>query len=403
MLRHSDQVGKIGKPVDFENAYKEQIPPEMGEPVSLENSCREQTSVDEPTTSHKSNQNLTRILDFPKTHSIDSLTPYQNNQNIWIKARVTSKTLWKNSKGFNIVLKDKSGEIRTTIFSEQFNKYNDLIKVDGVYLISKYRLQLAKPQFNKTNHNYEILFNDWTIVKSCLDDGEIPRLSLDLVPISDVKYLEKARVINVIGVCRNVGELKTVGSNTKLRVITLIDSSGFINLDLWGEVALNFSIDGDDHPVLLARESRINEFLGGKSIGMNINDNLQKNPDIPEAHKLREWFLNGGADNVTNNVSARTCGAAWTDLVTFQDVYNRGLGSGNNPDYFQCKAVVRTIKPSILYKACPQMECNLKVVDDGNGQYRCQRCNAAYPSFKYRMLIKVCIYDTFICFNNSKI
>lgn len=341
MLKRSDQVDKIGKPVDFENACKEQIPPEMGEPVSLENSCKEQTSVDEPSTSHKSNNNLTRILHFPKTHSIDSLTPYQNNQNIWIKARVTSKNLWKNSKGFNIALKDESGEIRATIFSNQFNKFNDLIKVDGVYLISKYKLQSANTKFYKTKHNYEILFNDFTIVKSCLDDGEIPRLSLDLVPISNVKNLEKSRVINVIGVCKNVGQLKTVGSNTKLRVITLIDSSGFINLDLWGDVALNFSIDADDHPVLLARESRINEFLGGKSLGMNKIDNLQKNPDISEAHKLREWFLNGGADNVTNNVSARTCGAAWTDLITFQDVYNRGLGSGNNPDYFQCKAVVR--------------------------------------------------------------
>lgn len=392
MLSRSGQVGKIGEPVSFENACMEQI--------SSVNAVMEKVlPIVEPTSSHKSCNNLTRegILSSNETHSIASLTPYQNNEKNWIKARVISKSLWNSGKGFNIVLKDESGEIRATIFSPQFKKFYKLIEAGSVYLIWKYKLQFANKNFNKLNHAYEITFNESTIVQFCKDDGKIPHLSVELVPISNVRNLEKETVIDVIGVCKNVEELKTVKNNYKLRILTLIDSSGFINLELWEDMAVNCSINSDDHPVLLARELRIIEYRGGKSLRMSKN-NLKINPDIPEAYKLHEWFLNGGADNVTNNVSAWIGPAARTDLITFQDVYDRGLGFGNKPDYFQCKAVVRNINPNILYKACPQNECHKKVVDESNGLYRCESCKAAYPNFKYRLLIKVCNYNTCVYF-----
>jgi len=46
-----------------------------------------------------------------------------------------------------------------------------------------------------------------------------------------------------------------------------------------------------------------------------------------------------------------------------------------------------------LYKACPGDECNKKVVDQGNGRHRCERCNKEYDSFKWRIMLMVTISD----------
>jgi len=78
--------------------------------------------------------------------------------------------------------------------------------------------------------------------------------------------------------------------------------------------------------------------------------------------------------------------------MTLKDARARNLGSGDKPDYFQCKAVVHIVKQeNAFYRACPQSDCNKKVVDEGNDQFRCEKCNALFPNFKYRLLINVCI------------
>jgi len=162
-------------------------------------------------------------------------------------------------------------------------------------------------------------------------------------------------------------------------------------LTLWGDDAVNF--DGHVQPVILVKGTRINEFNGGKSLSLGGGSVMKINPDIPEAHKLRGWFDNGGGDNVANMVSARTGGGNFsTDWMTLRDARARNLGSGDKPDYFQCKAVVHIVKQeNAFYRACPQSDCNKKVVDEGNDQYRCEKCNALFPNFKYRLLINVSI------------
>lgn len=77
-----------------------------------------------------------------------------------------------------------------------------------------------------------------------------------------------------------------------------------------------------------------------------------------------------------------------TDWRTFHEA--RNLGTGDKADYFQTKAVVHLVKSNnAYYKACPQPECNKKVIDENNGHYRCERCNSVFPNFKYRLLVNV--------------
>ncbi|EDV49955.1 replication protein A 70 kDa DNA-binding subunit [Drosophila erecta] len=392
---------KIGEPVTYENAAKQDLAPKAAAPSNSKPVAKK-----EPGHNNNNNVVMNSSINSGMTHPISSLSPYQNK---WvIKARVTSKSgirTWSNARGegklFSMDLMDESGEIRATAFKEQCDKFFDLIQVDSVYYISKCQLKPANKQYSSLNNAYEMTFSGETVVQLCddTDDDPIPEIKYNLIPISDVSGMENKAAVDTIGICKEVGELqsfvaRTTNKEFKKREITLVDmSNSAISLTLWGDEAVNF--DGHVQPVILVKGSRINEFNGGKSLSLGGGSIMKINPDIPEAHKLRGWFDNGGGDNVANMVSARTGGGNFsTEWMTLKDARARNLGSGDKPDYFQCKAVVHIVKQeNAFYRACPQSDCNKKVVDEGNDQFRCEKCNALFPNFKYRLLINMSIGD----------
>uniref|UniRef100_A0A182JRW5 Replication protein A subunit n=1 Tax=Anopheles christyi TaxID=43041 RepID=A0A182JRW5_9DIPT len=340
------------------------------------------------------------------THPISSLSPYQNK---WvIKARVMSKSgirTWSNAKGegklFSMDVMDESGEIRITAFKEQCDRYYDMIEVDKVYFISKCQLKPANKQYTSLKNDYEMTMTNDTIVQECKDvDGSMPEIQYNLVPISQIGNMEPNAMVDVVGMCKDVSDLvqftaKTSGRELRKREITLVDSSNAsVQLTLWGDDAQNFPTS--THPVVLLKGARVSEFGGGKSLGLIGGSVMKLNPDLEMAHKVRGWFENGGSEAAVSSVSARTGGAAGvsTEWLSFQEAKDKNLGGGDKPDYFQVKAMIHTIKSAnAVYKACPQADCNKKVIDQENGQFRCEKCNAEFPNFKYRLLVNMLIGD----------
>lgn len=347
------------------------------------------------------NLNDSMSLSTSVTHPICSLTPYQNK---WvIKARVMHKAnvrTWKNDRGegklFSFELADQSGEIRATAFKEQVDKFYDMLEVDKVYFVSKCTLKAADKRFNSTKNDYELTLNNETIIQECFDDVDVPTTNYNFVPISQITNMESNSMIDVIGVCTNAGDIfqftaRSSGRELKKREVTLADpSKASVTLTLWGDDAENF--DATYQPVLAIKACRVTEFGGGKTVSLVSNSQMKINPDIPEGHRIRGWFDNGGSEEIDVNVSMRTGGASGlkTEWVTFHEAKVKNLGMGDNPDYFQTKAIVHLVRVSnCVYKACPQAECNKKVVDQDDGTYRCEKCNTAYANFKYRYLVSV--------------
>lgn len=59
-------------------------------------------------------------------------------------------------------------------------------------------------------------------------------------------------------------------------------------------------------------------------------------------------------------------------------------------DYYSCIAtVVYLRKENCLYQACPNQDCNKKVIDQHNGMFRCEKCDKEFPNFKYRLILSV--------------
>ncbi|XP_058813344.1 replication protein A 70 kDa DNA-binding subunit [Topomyia yanbarensis] len=339
------------------------------------------------------------------THPINSLSPYQNK---WvIKARVMSKSAirtWSNAKGegklFSMDIMDESGEIRVTAFKEQCDKFFDMIEVDKVYYITKCQLKPANKQYSTLKNDYEMTMTNDTIIQECKEVSSLPEIQYTFVPISQIANMEPNAMIDVIGVCKEVSDVvqftaKSSGRELKKREITMVDSShAAVQLTLWGDDAQSFP--SATNPVVLVKGARVTEFGGGKSLGLVGGSVMKLNPDIEAAHKVRGWYDNGGSHEAISSVSTRTgAGAGYvTEWITFHEAKERNLGNGDKPDYFQVKALIHNIKSgNAVYKACPQPECNKKVVDQENGQYRCEKCNADFPNFKYRLLVNMLIGD----------
>lgn len=344
------------------------------------------------------------VLDGRHSQPISSLTPYQNK---WvIKARVTSKSTirtWSNQKGegklFSMDLMDESGEIRCTGFREAVDKFYEMIEVDKVYYITKCLLKPANKQFTKIKNDYEMTMGNDTAIQECVDVSDIPAVQYEFVPIKNIQELESNVLIDVIGVCKESGDIQTFNARTtgrelKKRELTVVDqTNASVTLTLWGVDAENFNATYQQ-PVVLLKNARVSEFNGGKTITMGNGSTFKINPDIVEGHKLRGWFDNGGGENVSISVSARTGGGNFTsEWLTFQEAKAKGLGEGDRPDYFQLRGLIHLIRGNnAVYKACPQAECSKKVVDQENGQYRCEKCNCEYPNFKYRLMLSVSVY-----------
>lgn len=203
----------------------------------------------------------------------------------------------------------------------------------------------------------------------------------------------------MIAVVKSVGELqhftaKSTGKDLQKRDVTMVDSSNAgVIFTLWGETAANF--EQFEQPVLLLKSARVAEFGGGKTITLSAGGSMKLNPPIDEAARLRAWFENGSAENITISVSARSAlgSTQSTSWMSFYEAKENALGTGDKPDYFQCKALVHNIRSgNIVYKACTQSDCNKKLVDQENGKYRCEKCNIEISNFKYRLLFTVTIF-----------
>lgn len=238
--------------------------------------------------------------------------------NRWvIKARVSNKSqirTWSNSRGegklFSIDLVDESGEIRATIFRDLVDKYYDMIQVDKIYYISKCQVKIANKQFSTLKNDYEMTFTGETIVQECHDaDPSIPQSQFNFIPIEKIAHINEGTFVDIIGICKTASDLmqfqaKNTGRELKKKTVMLVDqSNSTIELTLWGAEAENF--DGSSQPVVALKGAKITEWGGGKSISTGVGSILKINPDIPESHRLRGWFDNGGMEQDAVNISAK--------------------------------------------------------------------------------------------------
>lgn len=113
-------------------------------------------------------------------------------------------------------------------------------------------------------------------------------------------------------------------------------------------------------------------------------------PDIPEAHALKGWYMDGGAQTSFKSHSQAGLSSApggainRNEMRTINDVKDAQLGMSDKVDYFSTRATVMHIKTdNIVYPACPTPQCNKKVTEMHDG-WRCEKCDRSYEKPEYR-------------------
>ncbi|KAH8358811.1 hypothetical protein KR093_002560, partial [Drosophila rubida] len=348
-----------------------------------------------------SNENVMG-LKMASITTIANLMPYNTK---WIiKAYVKWKSPinpYANGQGkqFRMILKDNSGEIQATAFTKECDKFYNILKVDKTYIISNGNIKVVNKHYKaRTKNDYELLFNYRTEVKIC-NYAEIKHA---LVPISQVINMQIDASANTIGICRHVGALQNFTSKAnkahKIRDLILFDQScENVSVRLWNDKAVNFS--GQVNSVIMIAESQVYNHLGKIKLNVGYATSLITDPDIKEAHNLRDWFNNGGAANMLP-LSFDSEKNVNNDWITLKDAISHD--SGGKSDYFQCRSIITLFtNSSIVYKSCAK--CTRKVSEEGNGIYRCEKCGI-FSNFDYCFRLKMQIMDStagawVICFN----
>jgi len=406
VLVSGDEVGiKIGDPKPIIDNSGQLVGNDNSTSVGTVSKPQSTLSVRSAQASVVSN-GLQRDIDVDNIHPINSLSPYQNK---WtIRARVINKApvrTWHNARGegklFSMDLIDESGEIRATAFNNECDKFFDLIEVNKVYFITRGTIKTANKKFTNLNNDYELTLSGESQVFPCydFDESQLPAVQFNFTQLNKVKDLEVDKLIDVIGVCQTAGDVvsliaKTTQKEMKKRDVTLVDQSmSSVVVTLWGTQAEEF--DASLQPVIAIKGSRIREFMGSKTLSLLGSTVMQINPDIEEAHRIRGWFDSLSPNMEFNSISSRNEMALNSQLQTIKGAQLAQLGSGDKPDYYTMYAYLIFVRSeSALYKACPNTDCQKKVIDRNDGTYRCEKCNIETEDFKYRYMLSAQFSDS---------
>ncbi|CDR43335.1 CYFA0S11e04302g1_1 [Cyberlindnera fabianii] len=337
-------------------------------------------------------------------YAIDQLSPYQNT---WtIKGRLSYKgdmRTWSNQRGegklFNVNFLDETDEIRATAFNENADKFYNLLQEGKVYYVSKARIQPAKPQFSHLKHPYELQMDRDTVIEECQDADGIPKLQYDFVKLSKVQSLEADSIIDVVGVIKEVNPAFQItskaGKSYDRRDITLVDDSQFaVSVGLWNKYAKEFDIP--EGTVVAIKGCKVSDF-NGKTLSLTPGASVSANPDTPEAYTIKGWYDAQGRNEQFQSLKSEMTSkkSSLADRKTILEAQNEEIGAGDKPAYFSTKATVNFVKTdNFSYPACLTEGCNRKVTEQGDGTWRCEKCDMNHAVPNYRYILTLSVMDT---------
>ncbi|KAI5926981.1 replication factor-A protein [Camillea tinctor] len=338
-------------------------------------------------------------------YPIEALSPYAHK---WtIKARVSQKSeikTWHKASGegklFSVNLLDESGEIKATGFNEQCDQLYDILQEGQVYYISSpCKVDLARKQWSTLPNDYELVFQSGTLVEKAEDQTSVPQVRFNFVNVQELQSVEKDATIDIVGILKDVGDVsqiisKSTGKPYDKRELSIVDDSQYmVRVTIWGKTATTFTAQPES--VIAFKGVKVSDF-GGRSLSLLQSGTMTVDPDIEEAHRLKGWFDSQGRTDNFNTHTASNLGAATgrqDQTKVISQVKDENLGM-DTTEYFALKATVVYIKQeNFAYPACSNEGCNKKVIDQGDGTWRCEKCDIAHARPQYRYIMSVNVND----------
>lgn len=334
---------------------------------------------------------------------IEGVTPYLQQ---WkIRARAAQKSdvrTFSSQRGdgklFNVTFIDETGEIRATFFGEEVDKFYNRISDGSVYYVTRARVGNAKKQFSNVNNEFELMADRSTQIEPCEDgDIEVPGMHYNFVKLDDLAKVENGKTCDVLTVIKEIfptTELvsKKTSRPYQKRDVVLVDDSGVeTRCTIWGDDAKNFDVPVGS--VVAFKGLKVSDF-GGRSLSALRSSLISPSPDLTEAFKLKGWY---DAEGRTKEFAKQAVPENARDgPVTYLPIFkiiNDNLGSTKR-EYMNCVASIATVfRRGLVYPACPSENCNKKVIQETNLEWRCEKCDKSYPEPRYRYIMSAKLAD----------
>lgn len=222
-----------------------------------------------------------------------------------IEARVISKSCvrkFRKTTGegrfFKIELSDRDGsEITATFFGSAVDRFFDTLKLLHVFLFSRGVVKAANNKYDRGR--YILTFGEHSAIQPTSDDGQIPGLRHNFVPLEQVEKFATNMWADIKGVIVDVRgpssvTIRSTGDECMKRDVVLWDDSGrdastCVAMTLWGNPAGGAVRNG---AILFARAARVSEWHGAKSL--NSGDSCSVDPADEEAEVLRRKYHSSG-------------------------------------------------------------------------------------------------------------
>jgi replication factor A1 len=175
--------------------------------------------------------------------------------------------------------------------------------------------------------------------------------------------------------------------------VKLADSTGSVDLGLWGEQAVEFTADAGS--VVGAKGLKVSDW-DQRSLSTGYSAKFTFSPDLPDAQRLLTWFrATGGSDaKAIGGAMAFTKGAGSLGRKYFSNIDTENLGRkpDGKADTADFRAVVTSVKMDPLwYESCGA--CKKKVQQIDGGSWKCEKCDKTLPDSTTRWMTSVQVSD----------
>ena len=221
-----------------------------------------------------------------------------------IKCYVLSKSelrQYKNQRTegqlFNVDFQDKSGVIRANCFDQHINKFYENIIVNKWYFVSSCRIKPANKDYSNLKNDYELIFEESTIVELCETQESAPEVNYKFLTIEEVIKSKTNSFVDIMAIVSSASGIMTrrckkTDKEVIKRDIYIKDSKSDkeIRCTLWAEKAQIDLLKEHDEPVIVIIGAMVNEYNGNKELSVKHNATLKINPETHDAKKFREMY-----------------------------------------------------------------------------------------------------------------
>lgn len=305
----------------------------------------------------------------------------------------------------NLELMDCFGtQIQATFFKDAVDKFDSVIKEQGIYLFSNGSVKIANQKFTSIKNDFCLVFDKQADIVEVPDDSSIQEKGFNFIPMKEIILIDRTKTIDVIGILHRNGELIDCelksGMKKEKRTICVTDEGGFtVQICLWGDIAHKFDmIEGN--PVIGIKGARVVEYQG-KSLNISEDAYIMFDPPHLRTKELRAWY-----DSLPNKDSLKSINkedkVARFDNTRMICEMNDCLANGTGAGFFILNCYISFVKndDKTYYLACQEENCRRKVIEvqEHNEEgmpsvtkYKCEHCNKVYDECMptYMLLAKL--------------